>query len=116
MAGHYQVCFTAATADEASRLGRMAVEHRLAACAQVSGPMTSTYRWRDEVVSAQEWVCVLKTTAVSLDPLIEILKTTHSYETPEIIATAIDAGDPGYLAWVTDETGWGQDPCGSVPP
>jgi len=83
----------------------MAVEERLAACAQVSGPITSTYRWHGEVESAQEWLCVLKTTSVLLDPLCGALKLAHSYETPEIIATAIDAGDPDYLAWVAGETG-----------
>ena len=39
---HCQVQLTAPSAEEAERLGRMAVERRLAACAQVSGPVSST--------------------------------------------------------------------------
>jgi periplasmic divalent cation tolerance protein len=99
------VTFTAATADEADGLGRMAVEARLAACAQVSGPVTSTYRWKGEVVSAVEWTGVLKTTAAHVASLVERLRAAHSYDTPEIVVTTIEAGDPDYLEWITAETG-----------
>jgi periplasmic divalent cation tolerance protein len=99
---HYQVTMTAATEDEATRLGRMVVERRLAACAQVSGPITSTYRWAGEITSASEWVCTMKTTSDRLDPLFAALRDAHSYEVPEIIAVPIAAGDPDYLAWVED--------------
>ena len=34
---------------------------RLAACVQVSGPITSTYRWQGKVETSQEWLCTIKT-------------------------------------------------------
>lgn len=102
MVGHFQVSVTAADADEAHRLGSMAVEARLAACAQVSGPIASTYWWEGDVTTATEWVCVLKTTAAQLSPLVEALRGAHSYDVPEIIATPIVAGDSDYLSWITD--------------
>ena len=105
MADVYQVTLTAPSRDEADRLGRQAVERRLAACAQVSGPITSTYWWEDQVTTAPEWVCVLKTTAAHLEPLMAHLQAAHSYETPEIIATAVEGGSPAYLAWVAETTG-----------
>jgi periplasmic divalent cation tolerance protein len=98
----FQVTMTAATEDEATRLGRMVVERRLAACAQVSGPISSTYRWAGEITSASEWVCTMKTTGDRLDPLFTALRQAHSYEVPEIIAVPIAAGDPDYLAWIED--------------
>ena len=101
---HYQVSVTAATAADANRLGRMAVEGRLAACAQVWGPIVSTYWWDGEVTSADEWVCALKTTSRLVEPLTEALRASHSYEVPEIIATPIATGNPAYLAWIEDET------------
>ncbi|HTT55864.1 MAG TPA: divalent cation tolerance protein CutA, partial [Opitutaceae bacterium] len=36
---------TVATAADAARLAHGAVEAGLAACVQVDGPVTSTYRW-----------------------------------------------------------------------
>lgn len=104
MSDHYQVTVTTPTADEAERLGRMAVEGRLAACAQVSGPITSTYWWEGEVTSNSEWLCVLKTSATQLEPLMVAMRSAHSYQVPEIIATPIAAGDVAYLAWIEDET------------
>jgi periplasmic divalent cation tolerance protein len=107
MADVYQVTVTAPTANEATSLGCMAVERRLAACAQVSGPVASTYRWQGEVEATSEWVTTCKTTAACLGPLMDALRAAHSYEVPEIIAARVEAGDGDYLAWVAAETAAG---------
>jgi len=103
MTGRVQVSVTAPDPDEAGRLGAMAVEARLAACAQVSGPITSTYWWSGQITSGTEWVCVLKTTEALVPLLMAALRAAHSYEVPEIIATPVAAGDPDYLAWIGAE-------------
>ncbi|MGH9016346.1 MAG: divalent-cation tolerance protein CutA [Acidimicrobiales bacterium] len=103
-ARHYQVTVTAPSPEEADALGLMAVQRRLAACAQVSGPIRSTYWWQGAVTSAPEWVLTLKTTAPRLEALIAAVGAAHSYDVPEIMATAVTAGDPAYLAWLTAET------------
>lgn len=99
-----QVATTTGTREEAEQLARSAVEHRLAACAQVVGPITSTYWWNGAVETASEWQCLLKTTAARLDELRAHLESEHSYETPEIIATPIVGGSAAYLAWIERET------------
>jgi periplasmic divalent cation tolerance protein len=101
---YYQVSVTAPTEEEACALGRVSVEGRLAACSQVSGPVTSTYWWEGEVTSATEYVCTLKTAADRLPALMEAVKEAHSYEVPEIVAVPLAAGDSAYLAWIEDET------------
>ena len=101
---YFQVNVTAPSKDEAGSLGRMAVERRLAACAQVSGPLSSTYWWEGEVMSAPEYLCTLKTRSDRLPALMEAVKEAHSYEVPEIVAIPIAAGDSAYLAWIEDET------------
>ena len=58
-----QVITTVDSSEEAKRIARLLVERRLAACAQVSGPVTSAYWWDDEVQTDEEWYCVLKTRA-----------------------------------------------------
>lgn len=102
--GHVQVLTTLEGEEDATRLARSAVEARLAACAQVLGPITSVYHWQGQVETAQEWLCLLKTTADRLDELTAHLKAEHPYEVPEVIATPITGGNPDYLAWVTAET------------
>ena len=105
--GYCQLTVTAPTAEEAERLARLGVEARLAACAQVSGPVRSTYWWKGEVTASEEWVCTFKTTGPQAQALRLRLREAHSYEVPEIVVTEIDEGDPDYLSWIAEETAGG---------
>ena len=89
----------------ADRVAAEVVSGRLAACAQVIGPMTSTYRWEGRVDTAEEWYCFLKTTEGRLPELRARLRELHPYEVPEIIAVPISDGDPAYLRWIRESVG-----------
>ena len=97
---------TTAVADEAAaaELADAVVAERLAACAQVLGPVRSSYRWEGEVRMAREWLVVAKTTEARLAELTSRIRTLNRYEVPEIITLAIAAGHPEYLRWIRDET------------
>ena len=99
-----QVTVAAASREEADRLAGSAVERRLAACGQVLGPVASTYHWDGRVQRAEEWLCLLKTTRARYPELEQLLRETHSYENPEIIATPVAAGSEKYLSWVRAAT------------
>ncbi|WP_067974078.1 divalent-cation tolerance protein CutA [Nocardiopsis trehalosi] len=101
---HVRVETTTGDRATAHTLARSAVAARLAACAQVGGPITSHYRWRDEVRADEEWTLVLKTAADRLDALVAHLRAAHPYDVPEIIAVPVTGGDPDYLGWLVDET------------
>ncbi|MYX75116.1 divalent-cation tolerance protein CutA [Streptomyces sp. SID3915] len=98
------VLTTTDSEDKAQELARGAVEARLAACAQISGPVTSVYRWQGALETAQEWQVLLKTTALRYDELEAHLLVAHDYDTPEVIATPIVRGSTRYLSWVAAET------------
>lgn len=98
------VTLTAPSTADAERLGQLALQGRLAACAQVSGPVSSTYWWDGEITTAAEWTCTLKTTSRRLPALMAALRAAHPYEVPEILVTSTVGGDPDYLAWVRAET------------
>jgi periplasmic divalent cation tolerance protein len=100
----YQLSVTASSEQEAKRLAQLAVSQRLAACAQVVGPIVSTYWWHGRVESADEWLCLMKTAGDRVDAAIAAVRAAHSYDTPEILAVPIAAGDRDYLAWVLHET------------
>jgi periplasmic divalent cation tolerance protein len=38
------------------------------------------------------------------EQLAAFLTEKHSYDEPEIVATALVAGSPSFLTWITDET------------
>ena len=103
-ASYLQVQTTTDSRAEAIELARVAVESRLAAYAQVAGPMTSTYWWDGEIERAEEWLVMLKLPADRYDELADLLTERHSYDEPEIVATPIIRGSASYLTWITEET------------
>jgi periplasmic divalent cation tolerance protein len=104
MPTHAVVTTTVDSQAAADALARAVVEARAAACAQVVGPITSTYWWDGEVTTGQEWQVVCKTTADAVDRLTEVIRARHTYEVPEIVAVPVTGGNQDYLRWVTDET------------
>jgi periplasmic divalent cation tolerance protein len=103
--GCCQVTTTLPERAAAARLAAALVEERWEACAQVVGPVESTYRWQGQVERATEWYCHLKTTLARAPGLTVRLRELHPYDTPEIVAVAIVDGDPDYLRWIAESVG-----------
>ena len=88
MKEYIQVFTTAKKKDDADEIARDLVENRLAACAQVIGPINSIYRWKGKIEEEEEW-----------------LKDIHPYEEPEILALSLVKGSRGYLTWLDQQVG-----------
>ncbi|GAA2732534.1 divalent-cation tolerance protein CutA [Streptomyces nogalater] len=101
---HLIVLTTTDSEEKAKTLAAGAVEARVAACAQISAPVTSVYRWKGATQTEQEWQILFKTTTARYEALETYIKAAHDYDTPEIIATPIVAGSSAYLAWLEEET------------
>lgn len=104
MADHLTVLTTTDSEEKARKLATGAVEARVAACAQISAPITSVYRWEGETQTDQEWQILFKTSTARYEALETYIEGAHDYDTPEIIATPITHGSAAYLAWVDEET------------
>lgn len=104
MAEHLAVLTTTDAQEKAQHLAASAVERRLAACAQIDGPIRSVYRWEGRIETDTEWRVLFKTTAARYDELAAHIKRVHDYDTPEIIVTPITGGSDEYLAWLRVET------------
>lgn len=61
MTEYIEVHTTIDSREAAQKIADALVSQRLAACVQVSGPITSTYWWEGKMEQAQEWVCSAKT-------------------------------------------------------
>jgi periplasmic divalent cation tolerance protein len=99
------IYITAENTDEARAIGRALVEARLAACANVLGPMTSIYRWEGVVQEGEEAVLIAKTTAALVEALTAKVQELHSYECPCVVALPVEGGNPAFLDWIAAETG-----------
>lgn len=101
---HVVVLTTAPSEEEAHKLADMILRERLAACIQVTSPITAIYRWKGEVYHDTEWQLWIKTTEERARQLTTWIPKNHSGDLPEVITLPIAGGLPAYLNWITDET------------
>ena len=88
----------------AEEIGDAAIEHRLAACANLEGPVSSTYRWKSVVEQAFEFVLWLKAPKANWDRIEALVLTHHPYEVPAMVALPCIQANAPYEAWVHENT------------
>jgi periplasmic divalent cation tolerance protein len=103
MEAFVQVTTTVENREDARRIARAMVERRLAACVQVVGPVTSTYRWKGCLEEATEWQCLLKTRGDRFEALAEAIREIHPYEVPEIVAIPLAGVSSASREWLRQE-------------
>ncbi|NQY14330.1 MAG: divalent-cation tolerance protein CutA [Henriciella sp.] len=81
-----------------------AVETRAAACANIEGPMASTYRWKGVVEQAFEFILWLKAPTANFAKIEAIVKEHHPYDVPAIVALGVTQVNAPYEAWVNENT------------
>ena len=100
----YQIVLTTLDSEDLARqISQTLVENRLAACVQVIGPISSTYRWKGSVQTESEWLCLIKTRQNLFADVEKAIVEMHPYEVPEIVSLAIGQGSEKYLAWMDEE-------------
>jgi len=103
METYVQVVTTTETREDGETIAKAFVEKRLAACAQLVGPIVSTYWWKDNIETAEEWQCLIKSKKSLYSEVEKAIKMLHPYETPEVIALSIVFGSADYLEWLNGE-------------
>lgn len=104
MQEYIEVHSTTRSRDEAEKICTAVVEARLAACAQVSGPIQSTYWWQGKIERSEEFFLTMKTTADRFDEIAQVIRDNHSYEIPDIVSVPLISGIADYLRWISAET------------
>jgi len=92
---------TVSNRDEADRLARGSVENRLAACAQIGGPIASHYRWHGKIESEEEYRVTFKCLEENLPSLESWILKNHSYQTPQWLSVKAE-GSKDYLQWMKE--------------
>lgn len=98
------VYITAADAQEADHIAEILIGERLAACANVLGPVTSVFHWDGAVQREGEVSMVLKSRAALMGALVMRVKAVHSYSCPCVVALPIVDGNADFLDWIVKET------------
>ncbi|MBV0912648.1 divalent-cation tolerance protein CutA [Anianabacter salinae] len=92
--------------DEATAeaIARAAIAARLAACANLQGPVKSLFHWEGAVDSGTEWALAFKTRDACAQRLVALIRAEHPYDLPAITWTRVQA-DADTAAWIATETG-----------
>lgn len=104
MESFFEIITTVDTMEEAEKIARAVVEKNLVACAQISGPIVSIYRWKGNVEQAKEWRITMKSRKDLYGNIEKTIMSLHPYEVPEIIAIPILEGSEKYLEWIKETT------------
>ena len=96
------VLSTTGSADEAHKIARHLVEHRLAACVNIVPAVESIYRWQGKLESSEEWLLLIKTSAGRFAEVRDAIRRLHSYDLPECVAVSVEDGSADYLEWIGD--------------
>ena len=108
MSEHVAVWTTTDSAERAEELARSGVTARLAACAQIDGPIRRVSGWEGSAQTDEEWRVVFKTPASRYPALEALLLEIHTYDTLEVVVTDVPRGSRAYLQWMDDETRGGK--------
>jgi periplasmic divalent cation tolerance protein len=100
MGSYIQVITTTEKRQDADKIAGILVDRKLAGCAQILGPVTSIYRWKGQVETAEEWQCIIKSRHDLYGDIEKVIKSVHPYEVPEIIVVPLIAGSKDYLEWL----------------
>ncbi|MDR1168778.1 MAG: divalent-cation tolerance protein CutA [Heliobacteriaceae bacterium] len=90
---------TVANEENAKLIARTLVEEKLAACVNISTPLTSIYFWKDKIVEDAELLLIIKTKKQLFKKIENRVKELHTYEVPEIISLEVKEGSKEYLDW-----------------
>ena len=105
MEASYVVLFiTTDSTEEARQISRVLLEHKKAACVNIISNVDSRFWWENKLDSARENLLIAKTKASLLPEITKLVKETHSYDVPEIIALPIVGGNQDYLDWIGENT------------
>jgi periplasmic divalent cation tolerance protein len=88
------------TKSEAQNTVLALLEEGLIACANLITGVESLFVWENEIQKANEVVVVFKTRRKNEDKVVKMVKQLHSYETPCVVFTPIENGNPQFMDWV----------------
>ena len=97
------IYMTAGNKEEARNVGKALVESKLAACVNIIDGMNSMYMWDGELQDDREVVLIAKTTENRVEDLIDKVKSIHSYDCPCILSIPVEAGNPDFMNWISEE-------------
>lgn len=88
----------------ARKMAEALVKAKLAACVNITAPMTSVYEWQGRLETGPEVAAFIKTRRALADEVIAAARPLHPYSVPCFLILPIEGGSEDYLAWARAQT------------
>ena len=92
-------CTTFSNKEKAFECCRELVREQLVACAQVTGPITSSFLWDGEFCEEMEWKVEMKASIEKIGEVENAVMQLHENELPQWVTWKVSAS-PEYGSWV----------------
>lgn len=96
------VLITASDKNEAENIAKKLVKEKLVACVNIVEKIHSIYWWQGKIEESSETLLIAKSRVDKLNKIINLVKSIHSYDVPEVIAIPIISGYSKYLKWLNE--------------
>jgi len=90
---------TFSSKENATNVVSQLLNKKLISCAQIEGPIQSSFFWENNYNQISEWRVVLKFSEAKENELFEEIHAIHEYKTPQWVAWSVDSSST-YAEWV----------------
>lgn len=97
------ILVTTSSSEEAHNIADKLLTERKAACVNIVPGISSFFWWQNKRDTAQENLLIIKTKGSLLDEIISLVRQTHSYQVPEIVALPVIGGNSDCFKWIDEE-------------
>jgi len=98
----FVVGLTTCPRNKSEDLAHSLVDERVCACVNIVSSVKSIYHWKDEIVTDEESLLIMKTQEDYKEILWESIKKMHPYDVPEFVILPIKWGSANYLNWISE--------------
>jgi periplasmic divalent cation tolerance protein len=98
----FVVALTTCPRNKSEDLAHSLVDERVCACVNIVSSVKSIYHWKDEIVTDEESLLIMKTQEDYKEILWESIKKMHPYDVPEFVILPIKWGSANYLNWISE--------------
>jgi len=96
------VMTTVGSEEQALTIANALVYKQVAACVNTIPAIRSIYRFKGKVWDDEEYLLIIKSTAVHYDEIEKTITALHNYEIPEILSFPMVKGKPEFLNWIQE--------------
>lgn len=90
------------TKEEGLSIAKELLSAKCIACAQVIGPVSSLFRWKGNIDTAQEYILQCKTTPRATKRAVRMMENLHSYDCPVIEVVPCTIANAQAALWLKE--------------